>query len=230
MSGVSVIRAFIQLAILGTFLGRASFAGASEASEREIEARLLHRRFPFGDLQSYARTQQVWKPLRAAGARIYVVNLWSKPCMPCLAELPELAKLAKTWKPHSRDVQFLFVADPPEQTSAEDVVVFWARPYADGLARDCPGTKMQRQGTPSCLLELPDEDPARSASGEVTRALLQIETRPLTLLIDEQGTIRQVFAGSVRGPRLLLLESAIKQLLQAVEPRAAGPARRAGTR
>lgn len=190
---------------------------ASEASEREIEATLIHRQISLNNVQSYSRARKTWQPLRGQGARVRVVNLWAKPCLPCLAELPELRALAATWKGNSRAVQFLFIADPPGQTSPEDVVSFWANPYADGLAASCPtGEDVKRvshNGVPSCLLTVPDEDPARSSTDDLLRSLKSIEVRPLTLLLDEQGIIRQVFAGSIKGKRLQVL-GAIERLLE----------------
>lgn len=207
---------------LAAALATARPAAADEASERELEAKLLNRPISLADAQVYSRAARVWRPLKAGRAKVRVVNLWSKPCMPCLAELPEMVKLVADWKQRSqKDVQFVFLADPPALTSAEDVVSFWSSPYADGLAQDCRGIKMSRKGVPTCLLTVPDEDPARSGSDELTRAL-RSEARPLTLLVDESGLIRQVFAGSIRGPRLKLLDDAIGRLLQAGEVRSRG--------
>lgn len=198
---------------------------ASEAGERELEATLIHRQLVLKSVQSYSRARKVWQPLREQGARVRVVNLWAKPCLPCLAELPELRALAAEWKQRSsRAVQFLFIADPPDQTPPEEVVRFWASPYADGLARSCPQVEdvksVAHNGVPSCLLTVPDEDPARSAADDLLRSLKGTEVRPLTLLLDEQGIIRQVFAGSIKGKRVQVSE-AIERLLQV----AGGPKR-----
>lgn len=203
---------------------------ASEASERELEANLIHRQLPLANVQSYSRARKTWQPLRSVGARVRVVNLWAKPCLPCLAEMPELRALAAEWKQHdSRAVQFLFIADPPDQTPPDDVVSFWASPYADGLARSCPQVEdvktVSHNGASSCLLTVPDEDPARSATNDLLRSLKGTEVRPLTLLLDEQGTIRQVFAGSIKGKRPQVSE-AIARLLQVV----GGPKRTLGGR
>ena len=88
---------------------------------------------------------------------------------------------------------------------------------------------MQRQGVDSCLLEVPDVDPARSKNNELLRALAKVESRPLTLLLDEQGIVRQVFAGSLLSKRAQVLD-AIERLLQVTKPDAATASRRTASR
>jgi thiol-disulfide isomerase/thioredoxin len=154
-----------------------------------------------------------------------VVNLWARSCPPCLAELPELAQLVADWKQKDKaGVQFLFIADPPEQTSAAEVASFWTAPLVDELAGRCPGTRMPHGSRASCLVSVPDLDPLRADSDSLTRAVGS-ETRPLTLLLDEQGTVRQVFAGALAG-RGAQLNGAIERLLAAVRGRAVLSARR----
>lgn len=210
----------LAIALIGFSLVAAlNTASAEPARERSLEAWLLHRQLPFRDMRSYSRAQKRWLPLPSSSPRVRVVNLWARTCLPCLAELPTLRKLAEDWKPRSRDVQFLFVADPPSETSEKEVVDFWTRPFADGLAARCPGQPMRHDGVDSCLLELPDTDPVRSGSQLVGQALEKTETRPLTLLVDERGIIRQVFVGAVSGggSDRLLLDGAIQRLLHATQ-------------
>lgn len=203
-------------------------AVAAPTGEQLLEASLLHRQIALTGLKVYSRERSTWLPLRAPTARVLVVNLWARTCPPCLAELPEFAKLVAEWKQRDKaGVQFLFIADPPEQTSAADVVSFWTAPFVEELAGRCPGTRMPHGSRSSCLISLPDVDPLRAESDDLTRAIGS-ETRPLTLLVDEQGTVRQVFAGALagRGPQL---NSAIERLLSAVRSRATLSARRSGS-
>ncbi len=216
--------------MLCTWLCQGPRAAAAPTGEQVLEASLLHRQIALTGLKVYSRERSAWLPLRPPTTRVLVVNLWSRTCPPCLAELPEFADLVAAWKQKDKaGVQFLFIADPPEQTSAADVASFWTTPFVDELAGRCQGqgTRMPHGSRSSCLIRLPDVDPLRTESDELTRAIGS-ETRPLTLLVDDQGTIRQVFAGALagRGPQL---NSAIERLLGAVRSRATPSARRSGS-
>lgn len=212
-----------RLLILFLLLVPLLHAEAAGRSERDIEASLLHRQYPLESVAVYSRATQTWEPLRSRSSQgrplIWVVNLWSKSCLPCLEEMPEFRKhIELTHRKLGSAVRFLFVADPPEQTSAEDVVRFWQKPFVDGLADKCPEgelrTPMRRDGVASCLIKVPDVDPARSQTDEVSRSLGEL--RPLTLLVDREGTIRQVIAGSVLS-RPNVLQEAVEQLLSAIK-------------
>jgi thiol-disulfide isomerase/thioredoxin len=201
-------------------------ARAAQTAEQVLEANLLHRSVPLSGLKVYSRAKGEWQPLRPPTAKVVVVNLWSRVCPPCLAELPELRQLVEEWKKIDKDrVQFLFIADPPDQTTAQQVASFWAAPMVDELASHCPGTKMPRGNRSSCLLAVPDVDPVRGEGNQLSLAVGS-ETRPLTLLLDEQGTIRQVFAGALAG-RSNQLTEAIRRLLAVGRGRPALTGRRA---
>lgn len=202
-------------------------ARAAQTAEQALEANLLHRAVPLGGLKVYSRARRQWQPLHRPSAQVVVVNLWSRACLPCLAEMPALERLVADWKKLDKTrVQFLFVADPPEQTSAQQVADFWTSPLVDELAGRCPGTQLPRGRHPSCLLPLPDLDPVRAEGNQFTLAL-GTETRPLTLLLDEQGTVRQVFAGSIAG-RTNQLSDAIRRLLATSRGHTTLTANRAG--
>lgn len=216
------MRSLICAALWGVGMLGAPLAQASEASDRELEAKLLSGSLSLRGVMSYSRKLHTWQPLQESGAPVRLINLWSKTCAPCLAELPELKALAAQWQRTDRQgVQFLFIADPPDQTSRQDVEAFWTSPYADALAKGCPTGDGVVLGTnpatrqPSCLLTVPEQDPARSETEELARSLGEAATRPLTLLVDQRGTIRQVFVGSLRGKRVLVSD-AINRLRQAV--------------
>lgn len=212
-----------RLRLLGalTLLLFSLSSGAAEAAgERELEASIVHLPLALDGVKVYSRQLKRWQPLPPSRARVRVINLWSKVCVPCLAELPELAKLAARAKQQSGGaVQFLFVADPPDQTSAEDVVRMWTRPFVDALARSCPGDPMTNpaSGSPSCLLrkaQIPDSDPAYRESAEKPLFISTpaVDIRPITLLVDDSGSIRQAFVGSLVG-REEILRKAIERLL-----------------
>lgn len=216
----------VGAALLLFLLGGPS-ASAAQTPEQVLEATLLHRPIALTGLKVYSRERKTWQPLRRPTARVVVVNLWARSCPPCLAELPEFAKLVADWKQKDKaGVQFLFIADPPEQTSAAEVASFWTAPLVDELAGRCPGTRMPHGSRASCLVAVPDSDPVRADSDSLTRAVGS-ETRPLTLLLDEQGTVRQVFAGALAG-RGAQLNGAIERLLAAVRGRAVLSARHSG--
>lgn len=208
----------LRSAVVGLFftiagsLHRPEPARAAQSAEQALEANLLHRSVPLTGLKVYSRARHEWQPLRRPSAQVLVVNLWSRLCPPCLAELPELQRLVADWKKlDGNRVQFLFIADPPEQTSAQQVADFWTSPLLDEFAGRCPGTPLLRGARKSCLLSIPDVDPVRGEGNQLTLAVGS-QTRPLTLLIDEQGTIRQVFAGALAG-RSNQLSDAIRRLL-----------------
>ena len=224
------MRALLGMGVLLGMLAVGQPARAASVSERELEGLLLHRALPLEQVERYSRTHRTWQPLRSSGARVRVVNLWALTCKPCLAEMPELRTIAAAWSQRSpKDVEFLFIADPPELTPVSALTAFWASPFVDGLGDKCPGVRMQRQGVDSCLVEVPDVDPARSKNNELLRALAKVESRPLTLLLDEQGIVRQVFAGSLLSKRAQVLD-AIERLLQVTKPDAATASRRTASR
>ncbi len=205
-----------------------SLGAAQSVDKRKLEMNILHKRLSLSDVKVYARGKQQWQPLGRSTAKVRVVNLWAKSCAPCLAELPVFAKVVEdTKRRHGSAVQFLFIADPPEQTAADEVVAFWQRPWADALADKCPptgGTPMEHAGVRSCLLKLPEVDPARSDTDALKRQLDAMdESRPVTLLLDEHGVVRQALWGAVIGSPAEL-QSSIDRLVGAVTGRPAGSA------
>jgi thiol-disulfide isomerase/thioredoxin len=187
-------------------------------SKRRLESQALHRRVQLQDVQVYSRAKRVWTALGPTAAKLRVVNLWSKPCAPCLAELPALARVVEHIKrKHGSAVQFLFVADPMDQTSAQEVIDFWSRPWADSLADGCPGRAMPHNGLRSCLIDVPNVDPSRSSSDALKLSLgSSDEVRPMTLLVDKQGVVRQAFVGSM-GSHPAELVDAIELLLSVLK-------------
>ena len=164
-------------------------AADTEARLREVEAHLLHKQLNLASVLRWNTTTKTWQPLSVPPAKVYVVNLWSVRCPPCISEMPQLARIVRGWK-STPEVQFLFIADPPQETEAEEVEHLW-------------------QTQP---VELPAVMPERSTT-ERLRNILGVTTEPLTLLLDEHLIVRQAFAGTI-GTRPL--GTAIERLLDAV--------------
>lgn len=158
----------------------------------EREGALLHRRIDLSAVRLWSRATHGWRPVGASPARVTVLNLWSIHCQPCLAEFPLLKRIVDGWRGRA-DVRFLFIADPPSDTSAAELAAFWDR----------------------SLQALPDVDPGRATTDALRRSL-ESELQPITLLLDEKLVVRQAFVGAVTGRSL---GTAIERLLRASEPR-----------
>lgn len=188
---------------LATALSALASAGTleTEARLREVEATLLHKQLSFTGVSLWNTSTKTWRPLNVPPSKVYVVNLWSVHCQPCIAEMPQLARIVRGWA-KSREVQFLFIADPPRETEAEELEHFWQNPP----------------------VELPAVMPERSTTERI-RNTLGVTTEPLTLLLDENLIVRQAFAGTI-GTRSL--GTAIERLLAAVRTPRQGSNSRAG--
>lgn len=196
----ALVRALASAHRSGTALGLLLFAlllcpsslrADPPARLADAESGLLHRRLNLSTLNRYHRGQKIWLPLRLAPARLYVVNLWGVHCAPCRAEFPLLRNIARAWQ-SQKDVQFLYVADPPLDSPAEEVVRFWQELAA----------------------QLPDADPVRSRDDSL-RQELDNQAQPITLLLDAQLVVRQAFVGAI-GDRPL--GTAITRLLRVLPP------------
>ena len=158
----------------------------------EREGALLHRRIDLSAVKLWSRQTHGWRPVGSAAARVTIVNLWSIHCQPCLAEFPLLKRIVDGWRGRT-DVRFLFIADPPSDTSEAELAAFWER----------------------SLQALPDVDPGRATTDALRRSL-ESELQPITLLLDEKMIVRQAFVGAVTGRSL---GTAIERLLRASETR-----------
>lgn len=214
---------FYTLVLQVWTLSSVTHAQSATETKRKVEWGVLHKQASLQDVRVYSRAKQKWLPVPSSRAKVRVLNLWSKTCAPCLAELPTFAKLVERIREkHGESVQFLFIADPSEHTSAQEVEEFWVRPWADALAqKECPGQRMSHNGVQSCLLQaVPSVDPARSESRRLTALVHPTdESRPVTLLLDDKGVVRQAFVGSF-GTNTSDLSDAIERLLAAVSGRA----------
>lgn len=166
---VSLIWTLFALCSLETLTAKAS----PDEPSADREAALLHRQLDLSGVKKWDRRSHSWQPLRVEPATVYVINLWSLHCKPCIAELPFLKNVFAGWR-GSPEVQFFFIADPPGETNAIEMVAFWQRFQTSA----------------------PDADPCRS-SNENLRRVLEDSAEPVTLLLDENLIVRQAFIGAV---------------------------------
>ncbi len=155
----------------------------------------------FRNLLVFSTKTQRWEAAESSAepstsARVRVVHLWAHYCEPCQREFPVLKGLAqKAAAKHKGRVQYLFVA---EDTPSEQMSTF--------LQKNKPS--------------MPEGRHFHDTQGQLRSALqLGLPTGelklPTTILVDEQGVVRQAFVGPLveptdRRPELL---AAIDRLL-----------------
>ena len=130
------------------------------------------------------------------GARVRVLHLWADYCVPCRREFPWLRGIVRSAAAKYKGrVQYLFIA---ENTASESM-----RVYLDAHKGQMPDTAYY-QDTQGQLVEF--LRPGLPSGGV---------SLPATLLLDEQGVIRQVIVGPLAGPaeRRPELLDAIERLL-----------------
>jgi thiol-disulfide isomerase/thioredoxin len=187
---------------------------ATAESARSLEAALVHRRPSLRDIEVWSRQTGAWHPLALPRGKVLVVNLWSRSCVPCLKELPVLARMVNSWKPN-QEVQFLFVADGPTEMTRDKVEDFWLHPWIDLPGQQCPGQSARvLSSSTRCVLEVPEQDPARTTSERLADDL-NSHLKPVTLLIDPRGTVRQAFVGEL-SDRTREFSQALERLLAAL--------------
>jgi len=122
-------------------------------------------------------SSQHWRelPPTTKPANVTVLHLWSPRCVPCVAELPLLKRMVAAWRSEPA-VRFLLVADFVEEDDGSELLSFLASPKV--------------QSWPSPVLRLRD--------GRL-RESLGVMVQPLTLILDEQRVVRQVFVGPLVG-------------------------------
>lgn len=225
----------VLFGVLWVLCGSPALARAEGTSLAELQAELslhrslLNKQLLLPSLSSYSAATRTWHPLPTKPPRVRVLSVWSLPCQPCIDELPMLTEMAAKWRRQSADVQFLFLADPPEHNPQPALEEFWLHPNVARLAERCSaerlGTRFEVDRGPVCLLDLHRAELVRSPAAD-GKLPLSMEIRPLTLLIDESGVVRDVFLGSLK-QRPSLLERAIQNLLEATRVSASrrGPGR-----
>lgn len=176
----------------GAFLlsqSQVSFA-QEEVMQADKEGSLLHRQLRLTNLKKFDPVAKQWAPYTPPRSKVYVLNLWTTHCGPCRKEFPFLQKLVRGWKGNA-DVQFLFLADPPQDTSEAEVLEYWEKNRSI----------------------VPEAEPLRSES-PVLRLSLQNDTNPITLILDEKLVVRQAFVGAVGNRPLGRTIERILQLAQ----------------
>lgn len=165
--------------------GRAEVPSAG--SPWAIESDLLHRRLQLEDLASWNPQAMRWQPLAVdRWPSVTVLHLWSPRCAPCVAELPLLQRLLDAWS-REPSVRFLVVSD---HDSDERELL----PFLQSQPALWRGRPLLRLGS----------DKLRDGLG--------VRVQPLTLLLDDQRVVRQVFVGPLAGRNL---GSAVTRLLSA---------------
>jgi thiol-disulfide isomerase/thioredoxin len=181
-----------NLGLIGLLCGATSVAhAATDTAHADVESALLHRQLDLSRAQQWDPKRNRWLPLYLPPAKVYVVNLWSVFCKPCLTEFPQLRLLSHGWQ-SQRQVQFVFLSDPPTDATDAEVAAFWHKNAS----------------------AVPDTGPARSDTIQL-RQSLENDQNPITLLLDEHFVVRQAFVGSL-GARPI--GRAIERLLQATSP------------
>lgn len=212
---VTLRRFWLALVFLSLAPGWAAAEGSQAISDRSLEASLLHRRINLSGLEQWNRSHKSWHTLPGRHSKLLVLNIWSHSCQPCKQEFPMFRRMVASWQAH-KEVQFLFIADPPDETSQADVEQFWAKPLIElRPGQTCDGSSFATGSRQMCVLKLPELDPVRSTDTRLLKSVGEVTVRPLTLLVDSGGLIRQVFAGSVDERRSELSE-AITRLLAAL--------------
>jgi len=166
-------------------------AEAASPVPQATESELLHRRIQLDGVVEWQGRQHGWLQLLPSSrpAQVTVLHLWSPRCVPCVAELPLLSRMVDAWRSEPT-VRFLVVADHGDDGDGSDLLTFAQSHPA--LWRLLP------------LLRMRDER---------LRDSLGVMVQPLTLLLDEQKVVRQVFVGPLSGRNL---GSAIARLREAV--------------
>lgn len=172
----------------GTALGQTVNARRGD-TQADKESALLHRRIVLDGIERYDEARQTWEAFSPRPAKVYVVNLWTTYCEPCKKEFPFFQRLVRGWQ-NRTEVQFLFVADPPQETSEDDVAQYWKKNAAF----------------------LPQTAPLRSTLPSLRRAI-ENDSNPITLILDENWVVREAFVGAIETRPI---GRSIERLLQVV--------------
>ena len=146
------------------------------------------------DVQVYSAQRVLLDHTGSDCGKLRVVNLWSNRA-PVPAELLALARVVENIKRKhgSTVVQFLFVADPMDQTSAQEVIDFGRVGHKPTVVRAGPCRTM-------VFLLVPHRCSKCRPSQQLGSLKLSLgssdEVRPMTLLVDAK-VVRQAFVGSM---------------------------------
>lgn len=164
---------------------------AASPLPQSTEGELLHRRLLLDGVVEWRGTSLGWQPTSPSLRRpkVTVLHLWSPRCVSCVAELPLLSRMIEAWR-SEESVRFLVAADHGDDGDGTELLSFASSHPT--LWSNVP------------LLRLGDTR---------LRDALGVMVQPLTILLDEQRVVRQVFVGPLSGRNL---GSAIARLREAV--------------
>lgn len=170
---------------------------------RDQEQDLLHLRVDLSGVKCLDSKGQNFVPLSPLKERLLIINLWSLHCAPCMEEFQRFHNIVRHVQSKDYSIDFLFIADPPEDNPEAAVRAFWKAP---------PVT-------------LPAVAPCISTNRRL-RDSLSFDGVPITLFLDRERVVRHAFIGSIEGRAIA---SAIERLL-AVLPASVASSRRRGLR
>ena len=123
---------------------------------------------------------QAFAPVEPQTSRLLLIHLWAVECKPCLDELPTLQSFFSAQSQDPR-VKVIIASETRDQAKLLDFI------------------KQHRGWFPNTPLYQVADDTLRSS--------LQNFSQPLTLLVDDRGSVRQAWVGSLRSRKSELVDA-----------------------
>lgn len=146
---------------------------------RDKEQDLLHLRADLSAVKCLDPKSGRFVPNFRLRQRLTIVNLWSLHCAPCMDEFRKFRNIVQYVRSKDHPIDFLFIADPPEDNPEAAVLGFWSNP----------------------TVSLPDARPCISVNGHL-RNSIDFNGVPVTLLLDHEGIVRHSYIGSIEGRKI----------------------------
>lgn len=128
-------------------------------------------------------------------ARVRIVHLWSTTCKPCEKEFPLLKQMDLQLRSDYRgEVQFVYIADAISSGNS-------MRDYMDRHHQSMPIGQLYRDSDNRISAELLRALPGASVEALASAPNERLLSLPMTLLLDEDNVVRQVFVGSLLNRR-----------------------------
>lgn len=173
---------------------------AARLKYRDQEQDLLHLQIDLSGVKCLDSKGQNFVPLLPLKERLLIVNLWSLHCAPCMEEFQRFHNIVQHVQSRDYSIDFLFIADPPEDNPESAVRAFWKAPP----------------------VILPEVAPCLSTNRRL-RDSLAFQGVPITLFLDRERVVRHAFIGSIEGRAIA---SAIDRLLAVLQMPVANSRRR----